>query len=157
MELIEGLENLLPYFGGLATAGGAFGTWYLRFRQQGSDRQKNLLEYQKNEQERNSQLKAAELEYIAKSRQDLEAWFEKRLSLYEQELSHYRETNSKLQKKNEAMQEEIDTLEAEVETLKKEAKVYADTSLEVISSLQNKVKQLKLEKDKNNKFEAVEE
>lgn len=154
MQFTEALENLLPYFGGLATAGGAFGTWYLKVRQQGSDRQKNLLEYQKNEQERNAQLKAAELEYIAKSRQDLEVWFEKRLSLYEQELEHYRTTNSSLQKKNETLQEEVDALEAEVEKLKKEARAYADMSLQVISNLQNKVNQLKLEKDE---FEAVKE
>jgi len=154
MEFIADMERLLPYLGGLATAGGAFGTWYLKVRQQTSDRQKNLLDYHKVEKERDAQLQTVELEYIAKSRQDLETWFEKRLALYEQELEHCRATNSSLQKKNEALQEEVETLEAEVAKLKKEARAYADMSLQVISNLQNKVKQLKLEKDE---FETVEE
>jgi len=154
MELTKTLENLLPYVGGLATAGGAFGTWYLRFRQQGNERQKNQLDYHKGEQERKMQLHAVELDYISKSRQDLESWFEKRLELYEQELNHYRERSSNLQQENEALQEEVDTLDAEVEKLKTEAKAYAQTSLQVITSLQNKVKQLKLEKES---FEAVAE
>jgi len=154
MQFTETLEHLIPYAGGLATAAGAFGTWYLKVRQQSTDRQKSLLEYQKSEKERDAQFQAVELEYITKSRKDLETWFEKRLALYEQELGHCREMNSNLQRRNEALQEEVDTLEAEVEKLKKEAKAYADMSLQVISNLQNKVKQLKLEKDE---FEAVKE
>lgn len=87
------IEKFLPYVGGLSTAAGAFGTWYIRFRQENTIRQKYQLDY-----------KTAELENIAEARHDLEGWSRKRLELSEQELARVQGINSELQERIEQLQ-----------------------------------------------------
>lgn len=128
------LKQLLTYLGGFATAGGAFGTWYLRFRQGNTSRQKNQLDHHTKTLEQTVQLKTVELEYITKARQGLDGQYEKHLGLYEQELIRLRETNSKLEERFEVLQQRVITLESDAQSYQP-----------VIRHLQDKVQQLKEE------------
>lgn len=128
------LKQLLTYLGGIATAGGAFGTWYLRFRQGNTSRQKNQLDHHTKTLGQTVQLQTVELEYITKARQGLDGQHEKHLGLYEQELIRLRETNSKLEERSEVLQQRVITLESDSQSYQP-----------VIRHLQDKVQQLKEE------------